>query len=147
MDGVASVTIVKGDRVVRRTFRPGQIVVGFDFENIGIGFGSFVGPNGFEPAYPFGLDGGSTIAWASLPPPDSTTSQSGKVYSCIGFGPGQYSCADPRQSPLMTTDNEQFLIFMPYYNQVAPGVLDSHFDDGSLNVGIFTMAPAGVSQP
>jgi hypothetical protein len=117
-----------------------------DDANDGIGFSSFVGPNGFEPAYPFGLDGGASLCLldayctggkANLA---LVANYSGKIYSCIGFHPGSYTCADPTKYPLKT-DRGDFAIFMPYYNQTAGGMLDSHYSSGSLNVGTFSVFP------
>lgn len=144
--GVARVKISAGANTVVRVFKPGQVAVAFDFNNNGIGFGSFIGPRGFEPAYPFGLDSGTTdSSFIGIADPTATINQTGKVYSCIGFAPGDYSCSDPTQYPLVTTVGEHFAIFMPYHTQNPDGTIGYHYGDGSLAVGTFTMAPVPVA--
>lgn len=138
--GAARIHIAVDGASYSATVLPGQIFVALDSVNNGVGFSSFIGPNGFEPAYPLGLDAG-TVRLGDLTTAANVT---GKAYSCIGFTPGtSYSCTDPTQFPLQT-DKGPLAIYQPYYMyNPGSGLITWHYDGGSLNAGVFSVLPAG----
>lgn len=136
--GLATVKISNGEESYDAKILPGQLLVAYDSINGGIGFSFFGGPNGFEPAYPFGLDSGGVFGQPDLTTPANL---SGKLYDCIGFNPGgSYTCADPKLSPIKT-DKGDLALYMPYFNVGPDGQIDLHYDGGSLNTGIFSIVP------
>lgn len=130
-----------------------QIFVALDACNGGIGFGSFTGPNGLEPAYPLALNygtaystavnvpsGGSPAAILSTP-----ANMSGNAWSCIGYPPlrsgvltGSGSCTSPDAYPLHS-DLGDLYIYQPYNVLDNSGNLwGNHV--GSLNRGTFSIS-------
>jgi len=140
--GVASVQISTPQAAASATFAPGQILVTFDEYNSGIGFSSYTGPHGFEPAYPLGLLDGTVY---TTPIRDLYTGQSvtGKAWSCIGYPPlattNPYGsrCGDPGAFPLKT-DHGDFIIYQPFSNLNSDGTLCCNYG-GTLNRGVFTV--------
>jgi hypothetical protein len=143
--GTARVTIVSGDRRVHATFAPNQLFVSLDRDNGGVGIGS-CGPNGFEPAYPFGISDGTIdaaadpfagIVDANNPSPElaglgtdlvSNVNYSGRANVCVGFPTGNAPCKSP--NPLHT-DKGDLLLYQPYQlefpqpNPAPPGFGDT----------------------
>jgi hypothetical protein len=134
--GSATARIVSGGRTVDVRLQPNQILVALDTHNGGVGFSGYVGPQGFEPTYPLGIDTGTVSTLADL---TTATSVSGKAYSCIGFTPGQsYNCTDPTVYPLKT-DHGDLAIYQPYSKVNADGTVVGHWDDGSMNTAVFSI--------
>jgi hypothetical protein len=141
--GTASLAIESGGKTHRATFLPKQIFVALDTCNGGIGFGSYTGPNGLEPAYPLAFTLGTAMAFAeSTPVPLSTeANMSGSAWSCIGYPPtivgtdgnGNGMCFSPDDYPLHT-DAGDVVIYMPY---TELGSLANH--DGVYNQGTFSI--------
>ena len=88
--GVARMEIEYQGRTRTARLNDGQVFVAVDECNGGIGFGSFTGPMGFEPAYPLALPwvqpniGRSSMAVHYR----MDLSVTGSAWSCIGFPPG-----------------------------------------------------------
>jgi len=138
--GVTRIRIVSGATRIDATIDPGQVFVALDSKNGGVGFSSFIGPNGFEPVYPLGLDAGSVYSLNGLAAAANVT---GKAYSCIGFAPSTtYTCAEPTRFPL-NTNRGPLAIYMPYYMS-QKGVITWHYDGASLNAGVFSILPTGA---
>jgi hypothetical protein len=139
--GVASVVIVANGRRISARLAANQIVVAVDTANGGIGFGAFVGPHGFEPAYPLGLSNG-TVGFPGDPVSVLSTpiTVSGNAWSCIGFPPASNNqqCSDPTPYPLKT-DKGNLVLFNPYIYQNGSGVLSGF--SGTLNRGFFAISP------
>jgi hypothetical protein len=135
--GRASVRIQTPNGSVSATFAPKQILVSLDSENGGVGFSSYTGPNGLEPAYPLGLDAGTVDTVIDLTSPTNVT---GSAWSCIGFPPevsgNNGDCFDPTPYPL-TTDHGDFFIYSPYESPFADGTLGPN--GGTMNRAIFTV--------
>ena len=140
--GPATVRIETPSGSVRATFAPKQILVSLDSANGGVGFSSYIGPNGLEPAYPLGLDAGTAYGVTDLTSPTNVT---GSAWSCIGFPPqagifgisgGNGDCLDPTPYPLMT-DHGNFFIYSPYESPYADGTLG--FNGGTMNRAIFSV--------
>src|SRR5207253_9134991 len=138
--GRATVRIHTPDRSVLATFEAAQILVALDSQNGGVGFSSYIGPNGLEPAYPLGLDAGTVNSVSDL---TSATNITGSGWSCIGFPPdvsgNNGDCFDPTPYPLKT-DHGNFFIYNSY---------ESHFTDGTLgpNGGTMNRAIFSVTRP
>jgi hypothetical protein len=137
--GMATVRIASGGHNFNATLKPNQILVALDTNNGGVGFSGYVGPNGFEPTYPLGIDSGTVFTLADL---TTATSVSGKAYSCIGFTTGPYNCSDPTVYPLKT-DHGDLAIYQPYSQLNADGTLAGHYDDGSMNTAVFSIVMLG----
>jgi hypothetical protein len=135
--GRASVRIQTPDRSVRATFTPGQILVSLDLANGGVGFSSYIGPNGLEPAYPLGLDSGTVSSVSNLTGPTNIT---GSGWSCIGFPPqasgNNGDCFDPTPYPL-ATDQGDFFIYNSYESYFADGGVGPN--GGTMNRAIFSV--------
>lgn len=146
--GVTRVHIAVDGANYDATVAPGQVFVALDSKNGGVGFSSFIGPRGFEAAYPLGLDAGTVggdPCCSHVLDLVTAANVSGKAYSCIGFAPGQsYSCTDPTQFPLATNAGP-LAIYMPYYMyNPGSGLIEFHYDGGSLNAGVFSILPAAT---
>ena len=146
--GTARVTIISGGREVSATFAPNQIFVSLDKDNGGVGFGS-CSANGFEPAYPLGLAGGTifgTVFQANIfPSPEmaalpidltETAGYSGRAWVCVGFPTSGAPCKAPT---LLQTDKGVLTLAQPY--QAISGNPVS-FND-TLSGGIFTAVVGG----
>lgn len=136
--GKATVQIQAGNVLVQATFASHQVFISLDSENGGVGFSSYIGPNGLEPAYPLGFDDGTA------PTNDLVTSANvtGNAWSCIGFPPSQSptgDCLDPTPYPLKT-DHGNFFIYIPYEAYFIDGSIGGY--GGSMNRGIFSITPA-----
>ena len=135
--GRASVRIQTPGRSVLATFAPGQILVALDSENGGVGFSSYIGPNGLEPAYPLGLDAGTVSSVSDLTNPTNIT---GSGWSCIGFPPetngNNGDCFDPTPYPLKT-DHGDFFIYNSYESYFADGTVGPN--GGTMNRAIFSV--------
>jgi hypothetical protein len=139
--GVTQVHIAVDGASYDATVAPGQVFVALDSFNGGAGFSSFIGPNGFEPTYPLGLDAG-TVNLQDLATPANV---SGKAYTCIGFTPhSNYTCADPTLYPLMT-NRGPLAIYQAYYMyNPGTGLIEWHYDGASLNAGVFSIRKAAT---
>lgn len=126
--GTARITIISGGKSVRATFAPNQLFVSLDLDNGGVGFGS-CGPNGFEPAYPLGIQDGTidgATASFGLPGADGQnlsadlfalstdlmhdTGFSGRAWVCVGFP--DRACPAPTQA--LRTNKGDLYLFQPY---------------------------------
>ena len=151
--GTASLSIDSQGRNVSAQFAPGQVFVALDTCNGGIGFGSFTGPNGLEPAYPVAFTLGTALSFAesTANPLGTAVNVSGNAWSCIGYPPetigsdgkGNGFCFAPESYPLHTTAGDA-LFYLPYRDIVlAPGLpydgslYGNHI--GSLNRGTFSI--------
>jgi hypothetical protein len=138
--GEASLVIIIGKERVRAHFLPNQLLVSTDSLNGGDGFGSLIGPNRLEPAYPLALaDGGDIVSDLVTP-----GSFHGHAWSCVGFPPSVNGghCTDPAAFPLKT-DHGDFFIYQPYNSFDVHGNFVSNFG-GSANVGIFSIIAGAV---
>jgi hypothetical protein len=142
--GTAVVDIESRGRHFFAHFAPDQLFVSIDTINLGMGIGSYIGPNGLEPGYPLVFDRGSVGSRSFFLSSLSTVSNStGNAWSCVGFPPvnpvtGEPGfCLDPDQYPLHT-DRGDFFIYMPY--TVPPPFSSAR--SGSLNRGTFSITPA-----
>jgi len=134
--GRATVEIRSVSGVVRATFAPRKVFVSFDQLNGGIGFSSYIGPNGLEPAYPLGLSdiGGGPPGQLATP-----TNITGNAWSCVGFPPFTSptgDCLDPTPYPL-STDHGNLFIYNPYEAFRLDFSISSF--SGTLNRGIFSV--------
>lgn len=153
--GVAHVEIESQGRTRTAKLNDGQIFVAVDECNGGIGFGSFVGPNGFEPAYPLAYTMGTAEYWAifdSSPLTDGFLSVTGSAWSCIGYPPGgagalngtpNGECTSPDAYPL-ASDIGNIYIYQPYYEGTGVGGIASNHS-GSTNRGAFLVRSDGHS--
>jgi len=135
--GTASVQIVSGAQVIDAVFNPGQIIVAFDQDNGGFGFGSFLGTDPvLKPAYPFGID----AVFVNLTDLVTPVAQSGRQWSCIGFPAapplGTGRCDDPATHPPLQTDHGDFYMYMPYFSTDASGLIQDDYG-GALNQALF----------
>jgi len=142
--GTASVHIVSGAQVIDAVFNPGQIIVAFDQNNDGFGFGSslgnttgtFPGNGQFEPAYPFGID----AVFVNVTDLVTPVAQSGRQWSCIGFPAapplGTGRCDDPAIHPSLQTNLGPFYMYMPYFSTDASGLIVDDYG-GALNQALF----------
>lgn len=147
--GNASVSVESEDDTVLAHLSPNQIFVALDECNGGIGFGSFVGPNGLEPAYPlaFVLGTAASFATSGGSPLSSPANMSGFAWSCIGYPPngagalnGNGFCTPPDSYPLQS-DQGQIFFYMPYTDIANNGsICCNHY--GTLNFGTFQIRQA-----
>jgi hypothetical protein len=144
--GVARVEIEFQGRTRTARLQDGQVFVAVDECNGGIGFGSFVGPNGFEPAYPLALTVGTAEYEAIFDgsPLTDALSVTGSAWSCIGYPPlaagalpgtANGECTPPDAYPLQS-DIGNIFIYQPYYEGTGIGGIDSNHS-GSTNRGAF----------
>jgi hypothetical protein len=142
--GTASLDIEFRGRHVHARFMPDQLFVSVDTLNLGMGIGSYIGPNGLEPGYPLVFDRGSAGSLSGDSSVLSTASNStGNAWSCVGFppideqtgAPGTCAPADPYP---LRTDRGDFFIYMPY--TVPPPFSSAR--SASLNRGTFSITPA-----
>lgn len=152
--GRAEVSITSKHKTRVARFDSGQIFVALDICNGGIGFGSFIGHSGAEPAYPMGFTSGTAQTVAAL---DSSTSLSslsgpinmtGNVWSCIGFPVGDVkniigngSCDSPDQYPLHSDLGDVFFYqtYSVYKDPTVDGSISNY--QGTLNRGTFSAWP------
>lgn len=153
--GSASFSFQSAAKSVSGHFLPGQIFVGLDVCNGGIGFGSFTGPHGLEPGYPLVFTHGSAeylsfSSAVSLPtsPLLNAANTTGNAWSCIGYPPAfpsgsSGSCTPPDSYPLHTDLGEDFFIYMPYRYLCGTGddVTVCSNRTGSMNRGTFSVIP------
>jgi len=150
--GVARMQIEFQGRTRTARLQDGQVFVAVDECNGGIGFGSFVGPNGLEPAYPLAFTMG-TAEYSSITdssPLTNILSISGSAWSCVGYPPGgagdlpgtaDGNCTPPDSYPLKSDIGDIF-IYQPYYEYVGPGFTDiASNHSGSTNRGVFLSRP------
>jgi len=145
--GRASFSFESGGKRVSGHFLPGQIFVALDTCNGGIGFGSYTGPHGVEPAYPLAYTHGSAENFSFSKNPLSTAvNTSGNAWSCIGFPPDFNStgnggpCTSPDAYPLHTDLGQDLFVYMPYrflcgYDDVS---ICADYS-GSMNRGTFSV--------
>jgi hypothetical protein len=151
--GVTRMEIESQGRTRRARLNDGQVFVAVDECNGGIGFGSFVGPNGLEPAYPLAYTMGSAEYWAIFdgsPLSDGFLSVTGAAWSCIGYPPGgagtlpgtaNGECTPPDAYPL-ASDIGNIFVYQPYYEGTV-SISSNH--SGSTNRGAFTVRADGHS--
>jgi len=121
-----------------------EVFVSFDKHNSGIGFSSYTGPAGLEPAYPLafvnGIIGSSVgTVYPNAAALNTTFNASGYAWSCVGYPPlsllnASQKCNDP--VPL-ATDHGPLIVFQPYNNINTDGTLCCNFG-GTLNRGTFS---------
>lgn len=130
--------------------QPDQIFVALDQCNGGIGFGSFLGPNGLEPAYPLAFVLGTAASNAvAASPLSNPASMSGYAWSCIGYPPtgagslaGNGTCTPPDSYPLLS-DLGKIFFYLPYTEINPDGTICcNHY--GTLNFGTFSVRPRDV---
>jgi hypothetical protein len=147
-NGVARMEIEFQGRTRTARLQDGQVFVAVDECNGGIGFGSFVGPNGFEPVYPLALTMGTAEYDAIFDgsPLTDALSVTGSAWSCIGYPPtgagalpgtANGQCTPPDAYPLQS-DIGNIFIYQPYYEGTAE-IDSSH--SGSTNRGAFLVRP------
>lgn len=146
--GRASISVESQGHTHSATFLPGQIFVSFDTCNGGIGFGSFTGSSGIEPAYPLAFSAGTAMSFTYNAPHPLTTSGNftGYAWSCVGFAEVashlSTSCTSPDAYPLHTSAGD-VSIYMPYQyylGQVNGTSNDISPHSGSVNRGIFSIS-------
>jgi hypothetical protein len=149
--GVTRMEIEYQGRTRTARLNDGQVFVAVDECNGGIGFGSFVGPNGFEPAYPLAYTMGTAEYWAIFdgsPLTDGFLSVTGSAWSCIGYPPGgagalngtpNGECTPPDPYPL-ASDIGNIVVYQPYYEGTGAGGIASNHS-GSTNRGAFLVRP------
>jgi hypothetical protein len=151
--GVARMEIEFRGRSRTARLNDGQVFVAVDECNGGIGFGSFVGPSGLEPAYPLALTLG-TAEWAAITyssPLKRALSTTGPAWSCIGYPPAGDDalpgtadgfCTSPDTYPLKS-DIGNIFVYQPYFEYDGPGntngLASNH--SGSTNRGAFLVRP------
>lgn len=148
--GVASMEIEFQGRTRRARLQDGQVFVAVDPCNGGIGFGSFIGPNGLEPAYPLAFTLG-TAEYAAInyfSPLVGGLSTTGAAWSCIGYPPlpvdplpgtPDGNCIPPDTYPLKSNIGDIF-VYQPYFEyEGAPAIATNHA--GSTNRGAFLVRP------
>lgn len=143
--GSSSVTVESQGRSLTAHLVAGQIFVALDQCNGGIGFGSYVGPNGLEPAYPLAFTIGTAETAAYNTGLWSPSNMTGDAWSCIGYPPGGAGnlvgnghCAAPDAYPLLSDLGEVFF-YQPYFGiYTADGTVVSNHN-GSLNRGTFAI--------
>ena len=139
-------------RTHKARLQDNQVFVAVDQCNGGIGFGSFLGPNGLEPAYPLALTLG-TAEYASINnvnPLEGALSVMGSAWSCIGYPPqgdgslpgtASGNCTPPDGYPLKSDIGDIF-VYQPYYEFEGsgdPAIATNHA--GSTNRGAFLVRP------
>jgi len=152
--GVARIEIEFQGRTRTARLQDGQVFVAVDECNGGIGFGSFLGPNGLEPVYPLAFTMG-TAEYAAITyanPLTGPLSVTGSAWSCIGYPPlpthglpgtPSGNCTPPDSYPLQSDIGEIF-IYQPYYEPgplVAPIKPINNNHSGSTNRGAFLVRP------
>jgi hypothetical protein len=155
--GVARMEIEFQGRTRTARLDDDQVFVAVDECNGGIGFGSFTGPNGMEPAYPLAFTLG-TAEYAAInygdpygAPLKVTLSTTGSAWSCIGYPPVYVDqqqqgtltgdCIPPDNYPLKSDIGDVF-IYQPYYEHTDPGGADIQTNHaGSTNRGAFIVRP------
>jgi hypothetical protein len=152
--GKAEVSITSKRKTRVAHLDPGQVFVALDICNGGIGFGSFIGPNGLEPVYPMGFTSGTSQTKAYYDSSSSLSSLSGpinvtgNVWSCIGFPvgdvgtlTGQGYCASPDQYPLHSDLGDVFFYqtYLVYIDPTVDGSIANF--QGTLNRGTFSAWP------
>ena len=158
-EGVTRMEIEFQGRTRRARLVDGQVFVTVDECNGGIGFGSFTGPNGLEPAYPLALTMG-TAEYESIidgSPLTDALSVTGSAWSCIGFPPGFVNdqapgtstgnCIPPDPYPLQS-DIGNIFVYQPYYEYGCVGcteIASNH--SGSTNRGAFLVRPQAHATP
>jgi len=153
--GVARMEIEFRGHTHTATLQDGQVFVALDQCSGGIGFGSFLGPNCLEPAYPFALTLG-TAEYASIlygGPLASALSVTGSAWSCIGYPPlgddalpgtATGNCTPPDSYPLKSDIGDIF-IYQPYYETDGPGTTELFSNhSGSTNRGAFLVRPKAL---
>jgi hypothetical protein len=148
--GSAALSVKSQGRTLRARFAPGQVFVALDACSGGIGFGSFTGPSGVEPAYPMAFTLGTAMTVATrgglLVPAD----MSGSAWSCVGYPPGpvgalpgtpDQECLSPDPYPLQTSAGN-VVVYMPY--RLSPLYGDNHI--GTAHRGTFSVRPAHANQ-
>jgi hypothetical protein len=144
--GSAAFSFESGGQKVSGHFLPGQVFVSVDVCSGGIGFGSYIGPNGLEPVYPLGFTHGSaqTSTFASASPLSTAANSTGNAWSCINFPIDNSACTPPDAYPLHTDAGDLF-IYMPYLFTCGDGTDNMCLvKSGSMNRGTFSVVP-GVS--
>jgi hypothetical protein len=154
--GIARMEIKFEGRTRTATLQEGQVFVALDTCNGGIGFGSFVNPNGPEPAYPLAFTLG-TAEYAAIingSPLTGALSVTGSAWSCIGYPPlgwkkldrtASGNCTPPDTYPLKS-DIGKIYIYQPYYEYQGPGATEiSTNHAGSTNRGVFLARPQATS--
>jgi hypothetical protein len=150
--GVARMEIEFRGRTHVARLHDGQLFVAVDECNGGIGFGSFVGPNGLEPAYPLAFTLG-TAEYAAVTygsPLSGALSTTGSAWSCIGYPPGgdralpgtaSGDCTPPDTYPLKS-DMGDIFVYQPYneYDGAGSTAITSNHS-GSTNRGAFLVRP------
>lgn len=141
--GTARMEIQFLGRTRTATLDNGQIFVALDQCSGGIGFGSFLGPNGPAPAYPLAFTLG-TAEYASVTrrhPLTHSISVTGAAWSCLGYPTdppaGTGNCISPDLYPL-TSDIGEIYIYQPYFEYVDignPNIGSDH--SGTTNRGAF----------
>jgi len=152
--GVARMEFEYQGRTRTARLHDGQIFVALDDCNGGIGFGSFTGPTGLEPAYPlaFTLGTAEYAAVNDLSPLTTVLSTTGDAWSCIGYPPGgddalkgtaSGNCSlpdDPTASYPLKSDIGDIFVYQPYYEtDGSTGIESNH--TGTTNRGAFLVRP------
>ena len=152
-EGVARMEIEFQGRTRKARLQDGQVFVTVDECNGGIGFGSFIGPNGLEPAYPLAFTMG-TAEYESITdfsPLTDALSVTGSAWSCIGYPPGFVNQQAPGTSTgncippdpyALHSDIGDIFIYQPYYEYGCVGCTEiSSNHSGSTNRGAFLVRP------
>jgi hypothetical protein len=146
--GTTSVSVTSHGKTVVARLKDGQVFVAVDQCNGGIGFGSYVGPNGFEVAYPVSFVLGTAAMYAVTGSAlSSTANMSGYAWSCIGYPPtgagnltGNGTCASPDQYPLLSVTGLPVVFYLPYTRLNDNGTICcNHY--GTSNFGTFSVRP------
>jgi hypothetical protein len=156
--GVARMEIEFQGRTRTARLQDGQLFVSLDTCNGGIGFGSFGGFNGVEPAYPLAFTMG-TAEYASIiygSPLGGNLSVTGSAWSCIGYPPGQVgalpgtadgNCIPPDPYPLKS-DIGNIFVYQPYYEYACAGCTElASNHSASTNRGAFLVRPTANGTP
>ena len=154
--GVARMEIEFQGRTRTATLADGQVFVALDICSGGIGFGSFIGPNGLEPAYPFAFTLG-TAEYAAVTyaaPLAGTLSVTGAAWSCVGFPPlTTFACPELRAVTALhrkaipsKSDIGNVFIYQPYYEFEGTTQIASNHS-GSTNRGAFLVRPEAPDPP
>jgi len=141
--GRASLRVESKGKAISAQFAPGQVFIAFDLCNGGIGFGSYVGPNGLEPAYPLAFQAGTAMYFTlnAANPLADPGNMTGLAWSCIGYPHSQddqNSCTSPDSYPLHSDAGDVF-VYQPY------AVLPMYTHTGTANRGTFSIL-VGVTQ-
>jgi hypothetical protein len=151
--GVARIEIEFGGHTRRARLQDGQVFVALDQCNGGIGFGSFLGPNGLEPAYPMALTLGTAeyTAISDGAPLVDRISVTGAAWSCIGYPPlgddglpetPTGNCIPPDTYPIKSDIGDIF-IYQPYSESEIDGSIFSNHS-GSTNRSVFLVRPQAI---